>query len=322
MEGDTQIPGTNISQEEKVDIEQEKKIYNYDLCIVWNWEHDLDFVNLLDKLFKTNNLSLLQVTPKNSEAILKSLLAGEIKFSAYLDRGSDIDLSFMPFVNWTRDHNIFSINPYDQAIRSSDKALMHPDFIYSGLYAPYTIILPPYNDQPVIADVDLTVLGERFIIKPAHGSGGEGVELKATTLNQVREVRKEHPNDKYLLQSFIVPKEINSRPAWFRVLLCGNHVYPNWWNPKTKKYDPVSENEEQECSLNRLREIAVTISRISGLNLFSTEIAYTPDELYIVVDYVNDPLDLRLQSKAVDGVPDKIIHSIAENIMELVLIRK
>jgi hypothetical protein len=322
VDGDSQIANTNVASNQAVDLLQLKKSLTYDLCVVWNWEYDIDFINLLEKVCKANNLTLLQITPKNSENIHKSLIAGEVSFLTYLDRGTDVDLRFMPFVKWVREHGIFSINPYENASRSCDKALMHPDFIYNGLYTPYTIILPSFIDQPVVSEVDLKLIGESFIIKPAHGSGGEGVVLKATTLSQVLEVRKEHPNDKYLLQANIVPCELNSHPAWFRVLYCGGHVYLNWWNPCTKIYFPVTESEEKEYPLAHLRTITSAISRISGLNLFSTEIAFTADSLYVVIDYVNDPLDLRIQSKAADGVPDKIANSIAENIVEMILKRK
>jgi hypothetical protein len=37
-----------------------------------------------------------------------------------------------------------------------------------------------------------------------------------------------------------------------------------------------------------------------------------------VVDYVNDPVDLRLQSKAIDGVPDGYVESIAGRLVRLV----
>jgi glutathione synthase/RimK-type ligase-like ATP-grasp enzyme len=224
VEGDRQITELQIPDNQNIDLERGNKTFSYDLCIVWNWEYDIDFISLLEKNCKINNLSLLQITPKNFESIFKSLINGDINFRVYLDRGSDVDLSFMPFVKWANEHGVYSINPYEKANKGCDKALMHPDFIYSGLYTPYTIILPSFNDQPVLHEIDLKVLGENFIIKPAHGSGGIGVVLKATTLNQVLEVRKEHPHDKYLLQANIVPREFNSTPAWFRVLYCGGHV--------------------------------------------------------------------------------------------------
>ncbi|MCC7511318.1 MAG: hypothetical protein IT296_01585, partial [Anaerolineae bacterium] len=36
----------------------------------------------------------------------------------------------------------------------------------------------------------------------------------------------------------------------------------------------------------------------------------------LVVDYVNDPIDLRLQSRAADGVPDFIVERIAARIAD------
>ena len=44
----------------------------------------------------------------------------------------------------------------------------------------------------------------------------------------------------------------------------------------------------------------------------------TPDGSFVIVDYVNDVLDLRLQSKTPDGVPDDIVHDIAEQLTLLV----
>jgi hypothetical protein len=53
--------------------------------------------------------------------------------------------------------------------------------------------------------------------------------------------------------------------------------------------------------------------------LFSTEIAITSDGRFVIVDYVNDPIDLRLQSKASDGVPDDIVEDIAARLVGLTL---
>jgi hypothetical protein len=51
--------------------------------------------------------------------------------------------------------------------------------------------------------------------------------------------------------------------------------------------------------------------------LFSTEIALTKEGHFMVVDYVNDPVDLRMQSRAVDGVPDVYLESIAARLARL-----
>jgi hypothetical protein len=54
------------------------------------------------------------------------------------------------------------------------------------------------------------------------------------------------------------------------------------------------------------------------LDWFTTEIALT-HENFVVVDYVNDQIDTRIQSKAVDGAPDEVVRKVA---MQLVKIAK
>jgi len=69
-----------------------------------------------------------------------------------------------------------------------------------------------------------------------------------------------------------------------------------------------------------LHSITSSIANICGLELFSTEITITPDGRFVIVDYVNDPIDLRLQSKTFDGVPDDILEDITKRLVELILI--
>jgi hypothetical protein len=59
-------------------------------------------------------------------------------------------------------------------------------------------------------------------------------------------------------------------------------------------------------------------AHLCGLELFSTEVTLTPDGLFVVVDYVNDQIDLRLQSKTPDGVPDDIVRDVAARLATLV----
>jgi hypothetical protein len=163
--------------------------------------------------------------------------------------------------------------------------------------------------------MDLFSLGEQFTIKPAHGSGGVGVMTNATSWEQVLSARQEHANDKYLLQAHIVPKELDMRLAWFRVIYCTGQIYPCWWNPHNHVYAPVTLEDKSCHGLGRLDDIVAAIYRLCGLDLFSTEIAFTHDDQFVVVDYVNDQIDLRLQSKAAEGVPDAIVNDIAERIV-------
>jgi hypothetical protein len=80
----------------------------------------------------------------------------------------------------------------------------------------------------------------------------------------------------------------------------------------------VTAEERFRFKLHPLREVPQRIAQICGLQLFSTEIALTEAGRFLAVDYVNDPVDLRLQSRAVDGVPDGIVENIAGRLIRLV----
>jgi hypothetical protein len=192
------------------------------------------------------------------------------------------------------------------------------DLINTGLQTPYTIFLPSYKDQPEVQPIDLTPLKDKFIIKPAHGGGGEGVITEATSWSKVLEARQEFPDDMYLLQVFITASQFDSRQAWFRIIFCTGELYPCWWSTHTHTYTLVQSREEQAYNLSPLRKITQTIAGVCKLDLFSTEIALTSEGNFVVVDYVNDQIDLRLQSKSADGIPDEIVEKIAQNIATLV----
>ncbi len=78
----------------------------------------------------------------------------------------------------------------------------------------------------------------------------------------------------------------------------------------------VTAEEEQRYHLQTLRTDTCRIAAICRLDWFSTEIALT-DEHFVVVDYVNDGIDTRLQSRAMDGVPDQVMQSIADQLMAM-----
>ena len=290
----------------------------YDLCLVWNWEYDADFVSLLDIACRSHDISLMQITPENLMQHSRALMDEQISFWAFFDRASDTDPRVLPLIQWAHDNAVYRINPYEHAICTWDKSTMHQVLTRFGLHTPYTIILPSYEQQPVLGSIDLSPLGDRFTIKPAHGGGGEGVVNRATSLSEVLSARREHPSDRYLLQAHVVSAQLDFRPAWFRVIYCGGKVYPCWWDSRKSLYTPVTFAEENRYCLGELDKTVVSIARLCKLDLFSTEISLTPDGFFVVVDYVNDLLDLRLQSKTLDGVPDEIVHDIAERLTLLV----
>ncbi|HVO82891.1 MAG TPA: hypothetical protein VMU60_00555 [Syntrophobacteria bacterium] len=292
----------------------------FDLGIAWNWEYDAEFVRLLRTACRIQGLSVVEITPSNLDEMFPLLVDGRVSMKVFLDRASDTDSRFLPLVRWAHTHTAYPLNPYEHACRTWDKTTMHPTLMSAGLATPLTIILPPYQEEPSLPPLDLSLLGASFTIKPAHGGGGEGVVTEATSVDQVMAARQEYPTDKYLLQAHIVPIALGSRPAWFRVLYCAGKVYPCWWDTRTHVYHRVTLGEECRYHLSPLHEIAGSIALLFCLDLFSTEVALTAEGLFVIVDYVNDQIDLRLQSVAFDGVPDEIVWSIAERLATLVAV--
>jgi len=291
---------------------------NYDLCLAWNWEYDVDFVKLLNLACQSHGLSLLQITRDNLLDMMQSITNDEIAFQVFFDRASDADARFIPVVQWACDHVVHHINFHKLACQAWDKVAMH-QVISVSMDTPLTITLPSYDEQPLLPEIDLSTLGESFTIKPAYGGGGVGVINEATTLSQVLVARQEFPTQRYLLQAYIIPARLGSRMAWFRVIYCAGMVYPCWWDNYTHIYTHVTSSEETCYNLGSLRSITTSIANLCGLTLFSTEIAITSDGRFLIVDYVNDPIDLRLQSKTFDGVPDDIAEDITERLVEVIL---
>jgi hypothetical protein len=291
---------------------------HYDVCLAWNWEYDADFTVILEAACLGYGLTFYSVRPDNLGQVLTELDCGGLSFGALLDRASESDGSFQPLVDWACNRIAYRINPQSRAVWAVDKATMHLEFVNKGLDTPYTILLPPFTEHPGIPWHDLQPLGGKFAIKPACMGGGVGVVLSATSWEQVLIARQQNPGEKYLLQAEVVPRMLEGRPAWFRVLVCDGAVYLNWWDPVTHVYTPVTAEQRLRFGLRGLREVAARISQICHLDLFSTEIALDEAGKFLVVDYVNDPVDLRLQSRALDGVPDHFVESIAKRLARLV----
>lgn len=286
-----------------------------DLCLPWYWEYDLDFVHFVESACSEQELTLWQVTPDNLLESITALYTGERTFNTLLDRSQGED-RFLPIDRWAKEYNKQRINPIEVSRWSEDKATMHLELITAGINTPHTILLSPFLEQPVLPELDLSPLGNHFVIKPSNEGGGEGVVLGAFSLEQVLRARMQFPEQKYLLQSTVVPRTMQGRPAWFRVFYAVGNTYPCWWHPFTHVYAAVTSSEENRYELAPLHEITHRIASLCKLDWFTTEIALTLED-FVVVDYVNDQIDTRVQSKAVDGAPDDIIRSIASQLVSI-----
>jgi len=292
--------------------------WHYDLVAAWSWEHDAAFVEALRGCCGERGVSLLEVTPDTLPAAVAALHAGELGFAALLDRAWDADPAFRPLAAHARCAGARLINDPALAERAWDKATMHLEFITAGIHTPHTVLLAPYGHEPDLPEPDLAPLGERFLLKPAHGGGGIGVKRNLTTWDEVQAIRRRHPEEKYLAQAWVTARLTADGPEWYRVVYAGGEVLPFWWGVASHAYRELTGEQEACHALAGLRPLVRAIAEVCGLDVFSTEIARRDGDGELVsVDYVNDPIDLRPRSRAADGMPDEAVAAVAARVAEL-----
>ncbi|GAB4295945.1 MAG: hypothetical protein Kow0098_18750 [Ignavibacteriaceae bacterium] len=294
----------------------------YDLAISYVWEYDEDFVDLIEQKLQSSGISTYIIKEHNIREVTESVARRELSFRNYLDRASDADTEFEELGSILTRRKTQIINPYRYVKHAIDKASMHLEFITAGLLVPYSIIIPPHSEieELYISIDDLQKLGRPFIIKPCNTTGGGiGVVTGAETLKDILRERITNSEDKYLLQEKIYPGIINGRRAWFRCFWAFGQPLPCWWDDFTHIYDSFSGEEKKRSVYKKLCRITKRIAELTKLDFFSTEIVLTHDKKFIVIDYVNDQCDMRFQSKYFDGVPDKIVIQIINNLKRMII---
>ena len=290
---------------------------SFDLAIAYDWEFDVEFVSAIENKFHQYGLSTYVITYKNIAEVTESVKQRRLSFQCLLDRASDVDDNFIELNRILTKRSTYVINPHKLVDHAIDKANMHLEFITSGINVPYSIIIPPHSEakEIFISIDDLELLGRPFIIKPCNiTGGGMGVVTGAESLKEVLNARQKHINDKYLIQEKIYPKMLDGKRAWFRCYWAFGKIICVWWDDETHIYNQLLDSEVEEFGLRKLFLITRSIHRLTKLDFFSTEIALTIKNKFVVIDYVNDQCDMRLQSLHFDGVPDTVVLEIINNL--------
>ncbi len=285
----------------------------FDLAIAWNWEFDDDFVTGIEHQCAVRGISTYRIDPNNLAETIHNVRSGHLGFRSLFDRASDADTEFLQLVRLLKQPSVFVINPHENVVQAIDKSTMHLTLITNGIHVPNSIILPPFrtNGTVKLQQSDLDRVGIPFVIKPANTTGGgTGVVMQARTLNDVLTARMTHADDTYLVQETIVPQMLEGKRAWFRAYCIFHENIICWWDDTTHAYTEMMPDDEQRHGLAGIRDIMKTIQRTCKLDFFSSEIAVTDERKFIVVDYVNEVCDMRLQSKYANGAPDAVVHKI------------
>lgn len=285
-----------------------------DLLLLHEWPWDQTFVTHVLDAAREAGVRVVAAGPAEVAAELANVRAGVLP-AMLLDRASDVLPEAAELADRVKAAGGRVSNDPDRARAAIDKARMHLALMSTGVHVPYTVVLPHDEPEPA-ALTDLALLGTPFVLKPAHGCGGEGVVLDATDRGAIDRARAERPDDAILAQERVAWTTIDGEPAYFRVLWCLGDVHACFWNPETRRYREVRPEHRATAWYAELAVIARAIAEVAHMDLFSTEVALTADGRLISVDYVNDMCDLRLASEHPDGVPDPVVDAIARRLVQ------
>jgi hypothetical protein len=290
--------------------------------IAWNWQYDLDFVQMLDKACHEAGLNSFLVSHHNLAQVIAEVERDERRFAWFLDRASDEDKHFLKLNELLRARGTQFLNAHHHYLRASDKAEIHRELLACGLQLPTTLILPPHERQPDVDAKLIEAFAKPFVVKPAKGGGGKGVLTGAKHADDVKHVRSSQRDQKFLVQQRIEPQQIGNRRAWFRVYYVCGQVIPCWWDDRTHHYAMFTEADRQAVDVSRLECISRSIAGVAQLDFFSCEVALDRNHRYVLIDYVNTPCDMRLQSKHANAVPDALLRQIIGIIVHHLCIRE
>ena len=293
----------------------------YDLVMTHQLDADDFFIHRVQEHCANAGLNFFLIEPLWAESFLQNLLTGRVWTRVLLNMHSEHHLPdelYHRLVRAAAERNVRVIDPPDVALAAFDKAKLHPRLIGAGIDVPFTVIVP--REQVAgfqLTPEDLLALGSPFVIKPSMGYGRRGVILEATTEKDLFRSVAAMNNGHYLLQKRIVPRLLGDRPGYFRVYFVFGSVWACWWNCFNDHYAELSEADKEAFGLHRLEEIVRRIAVVSGMNFFSSEIAVTESNEFVVIDYINDQCHLLTQSASPHtGVPDALVARIARRLVE------
>ncbi len=294
---------------------------NFDLGLAFVWEFDDDFIALTENAMHEAGFTTYLIQEHNIKKVKEEVRNKKLSFNFYLDRAWDVDEEFEELGRMLTRRKTRIFNAYSKVTHAIDKASMHLEFITAGLHVPYSIIIPPHSvkEDIYISLEDLALLGRPFIIKPCNTTGGGvGVVTGAESLKDIVAERMTNTDDKYIIQQKIYPSMLDGKRAWFRCFWAFGKAIPVWWDDQTHIYDILTADEIKKFGLQKLSKITKNIAGLIGLDFFSTEIVHTEDDLFVVIDYVNDQCDMRFFPRHHDGVPYPVASEIINNFVKMI----
>jgi hypothetical protein len=292
----------------------------YDLAMTHLLDADDYFIHRVQGHCAEAGLNFFLIEPLWVAGFLENLRAGGVWCRVLLNMHSDHHRPedvYHRLVALAAQRGVTVIDPPETAIAAFDKARLHPRLIEAGLAVPPSVIVPREEaGRFKLSAEQAATIGAPFVIKPNMGYGRRGVVLDAMSEADLWRSVAAWDNSHYLLQKKIVPRQIEGRPAYFRVYHVFGEVWVCWWNHQTDEYRRLRPGDLDEATLETLRQTVRRIAALTSMSFFSSEIAVDESNQFIVIDYVNDQCHLLTQTANPRiGVPDDVVGEIAARLV-------
>lgn len=295
----------------------------YDVVMTHQLDADGFFIHTVQRACAERGLDFFLIEPLWVTAFLQAFERDEVWPRALLNLHSEHHLPQDPFhrlVALADKRKTFVVDPPSIAQAAFDKAKLHPRLSEASIQGPPTIMVPralAHGFQLTAEDHEL--LGSPFVIKPSRGYGKKGVILDAASEADLLRSIQAWPDENYLLQRKIVPREIEGRPAYWRIFHVFGQIWWCWWDCFTDGYREVTEEEIERHGLRPMADGMRRLAALTGMNFFSSEISQTASGEFVWIDYVNDQCHMLTQTANPKmGVPDRVVEGIATRLVEAV----
>jgi hypothetical protein len=292
----------------------------YDVVMTHKLDADDFFIQRVQEFCAEVGLSFFLVEPIWVEPFYEGFVKGQIWARVLLNMHSEHhqpDDIYHRLVRLADERKTQVIDPPERAQAAFDKARLHPRLIGAGIHVPYTAIVPKSKlGEFRLTEVERQALGVPFVIKPSMGYGKRGLVMDATTESDMARSMATWPDEQYLFQRKIVPRQQADGPSYFRVYYIFGSVFKVWWNCYNDQYRLIAAGGISEAAAAELESISRRIAALTGMNFFSSEIAQIESGEFVVIDYMNDQCHMLSQSANPQiGVPDELVTAIARRLV-------
>jgi hypothetical protein len=293
----------------------------YDLIMTHLLDADGFFIHCVQRRCAERGLDFFLVEPLWVRPFLEAFAQDQVWARALLNMHSEHHLPEDPFhklVDLAQTRRTFVIDPPALAQAAFDKSLLHPRLEAAGVTVPQTIIVSA-KETPIftLSAEQRELLGDPFVIKPARGYGRKGVILDAHSEADLARSIALWPDEKYLLQRKIIPRDLGGRPAYWRLFYVFGTLFWCWWDCFTDRYSEVTPEEIEQWGLHPMGKGMEKIAALTGMNFFSSEISQNAAGDFVWIDYMNDQCHMLTQSSNPRmGVPDRVVEAIATCLVE------